>query len=66
MPPPANPPWVKYLGDDDLYSGLQGSAGIIDRDEKWGSPAVPAHGAGEGAQGEHTAALEAAGSRRRL
>ena len=51
MPPPANPPWVKYPRDDDLHSVLQGSAGIIDRDEKWCHPAVPARRAGEGNRG---------------
>lgn len=51
MPPPTNPPWLKYPRDDDLYSVLQASAGIIDKDEKWGHPAVPTHGAGEGSRG---------------
>ena len=48
MPPPANPPWVKYPRENDLHPVLQGSAGIIDTDEKWGHPAMLACRAGEG------------------
>lgn len=51
MPPPANPPWVKYPRDDDLHSMLQGSAGIIDGDEKWGHPACLPAGLGRGTKG---------------
>lgn len=56
------PPWVKYPRDDDLHSMLQGSAGIIDGDEKWGHPAVPARRLGRGNRGGTGAALQAAGS----
>ena len=62
MPPPANPPWVKDPRDDDLHSMLQGSAGIIDGDEKWGHPprACPQGWGGE--PRGHREALQAAGS----
>lgn len=64
MPPPTDPPRVKYSRDSDLHSVLQGCAGLIDRDEKWGHQLCLPTGPGNRAKGCTLAALEASGRRR--
>lgn len=64
MPPPTDPSLVKYSGDSDLPSVLQGCASLIDSDEKWGHQLCLPTGLGNRAKGCTLAALEASGGRR--